>query len=321
MVGPAIVPCDPMAAAPPLSISVHTSQLEAVDEVCGAALGCGQSDVFGQLLLLVLSGLLAVFLLAAVQHVRAARSAVAEERSRTATEQHAFDRFARAVSRLDAVAPTTQVAPVEGAGTTVAAAGAPPPDRTLVAVREAYEETVMAMPHYVEEYDEPLDRHMRAEFGEEVATAVADGDRFTPALKAVLLQRARHAAADRDRLISRLDDEADELDAAAEELSRLGATIEEAAERPLNGRSYDQLVDEWHRLGEVEARLRRLLDDRQGSLDPDADARGPPYRPSLQGYLYAALDSHYPVLADGSVLADRIKTARSRVLHALTRRA
>lgn len=308
-----------MAAARPLSISIHTNQLETVDEVCGATLGCAQTDLLGQLLLLVLTGLLAVFVLAAIQHVRQARSAVAEERSRTANEQHAFVRFVRTVSRLE----PTSAAPFvsnDGTGGSLAASGGPPPDRSLQAVRDAYEDTVMAVDHYEEEYDEPLARHMGEEFGEEVATAVAAGDRLTPGLQDVLVERAREAAADRERLMRRLDDEAADLDDADEELERLEAAVEDADGRRLAERTYDQLIDEWHRLGETESRLRRLLERRQGQLDPDADARCPD-RPSLQGYLYADLDSSYPVLADGSAMASRIKAARSRVLHALTRRA
>lgn len=318
MSGPTIVACDTMTAAHPLSISVHTNQLEAVDEVCDATLGCAQSDLLGQLLVLVLTGLLAVFVLAVIQHVRQARRSVDEERSRTATERDAFTRFARSVSRIEP-ASTARYVRADGTGSTLTASGAPPPDRGLQAVQDAYRDTVMAMAHYEEEYDEPLARHMSEEFGEEVATAVTGGEQLTPALKEVLIRRSRSAAADRDRLMARLDDERDALDEASEEFERLAATVDEADERRLRERTYEQLIDEWHRLGETESRLRRLLERRQEQLDPDVDAN--PDRPSLQGYLYAGLSTTYPVLADGSAMGARIKEARSRVLHALTRRA
>lgn len=308
------------AAAPPLSISVHTSRLRAVEEVCDATLGCAQSDVLSHLLLLVVTGLLAIFVLAAIMHIREARGAVSEERSRTATEQQAFASFAREVSRIDAAGAPAQLTPATGAATAVTTAHAPS-DRGLRQVREAYERTVMAMDHYEEEYDEPLARHMGEEFGEEVAAAVESGGQLTPPLKQALLQRAREAASERERLMASLDREGEALSAAADELGALTDVIDDADDRPLTDRTFRQLQDEWNRLGEVESRVSRLLARRQEELGARAVAGRRREGPTLNGYLYAALDTDFPILTDGATLVGRVKDARSRVLTALTRRA
>lgn len=307
------------AAALPLTISVHTNRLDAVDEVCDAALGCAQSELLTHLLLLVATGLLAVFVLAAIIHVREARAAVSEERSRTAAEQQAFSSFAREVSRIDAGSAPAQLTPATGAVSAVTSAQSSP-DRRIQQVREAYERTVMATDHYEEEYDEPLARHMGAEFGEEVAAAVESAAELTPPLKQALLQRAREAAGERERLMTKLDHEAESLAAADDELEALADVIDDAHSRPLTDRTFQQLQDEWNRLGEVESRLSRLLARRQEELsDRAATEQGD--GPSLSGYLYAPLDTTFPVLTDGATLFGRVKDARSRVLTALTRRA
>lgn len=310
-----------MVAASPLSISVHANQLDAVEEVCGPALGCAPADVLGELLVLAVTGLVAVFVLAAIQRVSAARAEVAEERSRTATEQDAFARFARQVARLDPSRPAPQTTRADGMGVAAAVSSHSPPDRGLEAVREAYRATVMAMPHYEEEYDESMARHMREEFGGEVATAVSDGPGLTPELRQALMDRAREAAIERDRLMRRLDREAESLDAADDQLASITAELEAAEGSSLDELGFERLVDEWNRLGELESRVSRLLGRRQETLGSNGLSGRGAGQQSLYEYLYADLDTTFPILSDGSVLADRVKGARSRVLAALTARA
>lgn len=310
-----------MAAAPPLSISVHANQLDAVEEVCGPALGCAPTDALGQLLILAVTGLVAVFVLAAIQRVSAARAEVAEERSRTATEQDAFARFARQVARLEPSRSAPQTARADGMGAAAAVSSLSPPDRGLEAVRETYRGTVMAMPHYEEEYGESMTRHMREEFGSEVATAVSDGPRLTPQLKQALIDRAREAAVERDRLMRRLDREAESLEAADDQFTAIAADLEATETSSLEELGFERLGDEWNRLGELESRLSRLLGRRQETLESNGLSTQVSGQQSLYEYLYADLDTTFPILADGAVLADRVKGARSRVLAALTSRA
>jgi hypothetical protein len=304
--------------AHPLSIPVNANQLDAVDEVCRSAIGCGHGAMAEQLLLLVVTGVLAVVLLAAAVRVREALPLVREEQSRTATEQEAFNRFARVVSRLDAPGPAVQLGPSQGATSAVSATMAPR-NRGLDVVRSAYEDTVLAMEHYDEEYDEPAVEHMRHELGDEVATAVEQNQQLTTPLQQALVARAREAAMDRERLMTRLNREFDALEEADEELTAVADAVDRAA-RPLATRSFPELTDEWNRLGELESRLRRLLSRRQEARTRSANgiAAG---EPSLNAYLYEPLDTSFPVLADGAALADRVKDVRRRVLIALTRRA
>lgn len=309
-----------LSAGQPLSIPVHSNQLGAVDEVCAAARSCQQSDVIGQLLPLIVTGLVAVVVIAAAIRVREARATVSEEQSRTETERQAFQRFARTVSRIEPVTTTVQLGTAP-AVTAAVATSTPRPDQGLERVRQAYTDTLLAMDHYEEEYDEPWAEHMRLELGEELGTAVEQSQELTPPLKQALVTRAQEAARERERLISRLAREEEALDAADEELSAVAEMVEEAATRPIEDWSFRALTDEWHRLGELESRLSRLLARRQEALG-SADVVG--FRsdsPSLNAYLYDHLNTRFPVLADATSLADRVKDVRRNVLLALTRRA
>lgn len=319
--GTVVIFSDMVAALSPLKISVHAKQIDAVEEVCGPALGCAGEALIGQLLLLVITGLVAVFLLAALQRVTEARNTVAEERSRTATEREAFASFAREVARLDPSQPAYQLAEADGVVSTAAIAGSPSGDGGLEAAREAYRGTVMGMPHYEEEYAEPLARHMREEFGQEVATAVTDGGQLTPELQSVLVERAREAAQERGRLMHRLDREADALEAAEEELAAVADDLREAETAPLDDLGYDALADRWNRLHELETRIARLLAHRQEAVHSGRGSAATNGHRPLNEYLYAGLRTSFPVLSDGAVLADRVRGARRRVLAALTSRA
>jgi len=303
-----------------LTIPVNAPQLGAVDQLCTANLGCGQSDVLAQLLLLVVTGLVTVVLVATFVHLRHSLAAVAEEQSRTATERQAFSRFAREVAKLEAMGPTVQLGASPGGATAVSAA-VTPHHSGLERVLTAYEATVLAMSHYEEEYDEPLLENMRRELGDEVAIAVEENEQLTPALQAALVARSREAAADRERLMVRLDHEREALGAANDELARVAKAVDDFEAEPLDGKGFVRLTDDWQWLGELESRLSRLLRHRQSALqaggldDLDAD------RPSLNAYLYGSLDTTFPVLAEASALADRLRAVRRRVLLELTDRA
>lgn len=306
-------------ASPSPSISVHTQQnVEVVDDVCRSTMGCAAGDSLSTFLLLTLTGLFAAFVIATILHLNAARSIVDEERDRTVDERDAFARFVDRIADLDA----------DGSGTTAVAANEPlmtmsaaPPDRQLQAVKSAYRETVMSLPHYEEEYDEPIAVNMAAEFGDEVAAAVIDGERLTPPLKSALLQQGRDASDRRRRFVSTLDREAAQLAEAHESLSSVEGTLVELDEEPLLTRTFEELQSTWERLGQLEDRCVEVVEDRQDGLARmDRPYQNGDEGVSLHEYLYRPLSVTYPVLADGATLIDHLRTAQGRVLSALTTR-
>jgi hypothetical protein len=321
---------------------VHTESLEmGVQELCHAT-GCGYGDLLVQVVVVAWLVALALLTFAAFSYVRDARGAVADEDRRTRAEAEALERFRRRVSKLDATAPTGAIEGGTTTGTGAAGGGtgpppggtgagvgvgvaavqtSRPPDDGIRDVKEIYRETVMAVPHYEEDYGESLRTNLAAEFGEELGHAIESGDRFTPQLKQALIAEADEARDRRRQLLRALDDERSTLDDYEATLEELDDRASSAIDRPLYRRTFTELYDAWHDLEALEAECDDLVARRQAELD---EGRPAPTlhrdREAFHRYLYGDLDVDYPVLAAGTTVLGRLRDTKRTVLSALTRR-
>ena len=293
-----------------------------VQELC-AATSCGHAELLVQVV--AVAWLVALVLLAftALSHVRDARRAVESELDRTRDEAEALERFRRQVARIDASRPTQSVVGA-GAGLGVVQGGVQsrgdPPDESLRRVREAYRETVMAVPHFEEDYGESLEAHLAAEFGEEVAHSVTEGGQLSPQLRSMLVELADEGRERRRSLGRALEDEVVALDEYEERLADVERRAADVVDYPLYQRSFPELYRAWHALDDLEAECERVLARRQSSIHtervvPTLD-RG---RESFHGYLYGELPVSYPVLAAGTDVVERLHETRREVLRTLTR--
>ena len=110
-----------------------------------------------------------------------AATALRRERRRTADELEALGAFAERVREIEA-----KTAVAEGNAVTAIGLEAGRTDG-LDAVREAYEATVMSVPHYGQEYDDGYPESLRAEFSPDLAAALTDGTRFNARCKRAVL--------------------------------------------------------------------------------------------------------------------------------------
>lgn len=295
-----------------LSTRVSMRNMDVVDEVCRSAARCGGVDhsTMALLLLTVLFGLL---VLVALVHVREATSILEEERARLVAERDAFDAFARRVANMDVSEAT---AAVTATGSMVQTGG----NRDgLADVASAYRDTVMGVGHYEADYGEPMAANLAAELGDDLALAVLDGRILTPQLQSALLAASHEASRNRTAFLSTITAEAEALDEAGAALREIDDERASVAAAPLNDRSYDELTDDWHRLGGLVDRCRALVSDRQEGLRsrsnvPADDESG------LQDYLYGEFAIPSPVLADAAAVVGEIEALRGRLLRALTRR-
>lgn len=179
----------------------------------------------------------------------------------------------------------------------------------------------MGMPHYEEEYGEPLAANMAAEFSEELAAAVANGTTLSPQVKQALVAGSHEAGNERDAFLRTLDAEAEEVRAAESTLSRADRKCAEIRERHLRLASYAELDEAWTKLDELEAECERCLADRQASIH-DGYTLG--FRAgdseTFHSYLYRSLDVSYPVLADGARVLESLRETRRRVTTAASSR-
>jgi len=289
-------------------VSVRPSDADLVDGVC-RSVECGGGEPELQAGVIVGSVLLTLGLVATFRYVAQAQSLVAEERERTTDERDAFTAFERKVSEIEA----TQSVPTGGSVVTMANG---PSDRQLQQVRDAYRETVMSVPHYEAEYDEAIEVNMTAELGEEVATAVLDGTRFTRQIKHGLISQCNEAQRRRRELLAALKREERRLTSANEEFHDVEDALEAGMPESVRDCSFPELSDRWQQLGDVESRCRDLLEEYSASR---GGTRGK--RSEFREYVYQSLPTEHPVLSDGTRLLDHITDCRRTVMRALTRRA
>lgn len=247
-------------------------------------------------------------------HVRSAREIVATERQRTGTERDAFAQFADRIAAFDVAAVDSATELDQPVATQPAFQSDSQAATQLVDARDAYRETVMSVPHYAEEYDESLQEHVAAELSPEVATALTTGDQFTAPLQERLVAESREACTSRDIFLNALEDEADALQAADEQLSGLGSECEDLlVARSLEGWSSEELLDARQQLQADERKCEEVAADRQATVH---EQRIPSVRHIDLGftvYLYHSLSVTYPVLADVASLTETLRTAHSQV--------
>lgn len=238
--------------------------------------------------------------------IREARRTVRRERRRTVDEREAFDAFVDAVRDVPADDP--------GGGVRVGARLATP-DATgaSAAVREAYERTVMAVPHYREEYDDTYTESLKAEFGPTVAAA-ATAPQLTPQAKAGLLEAAQSARADRARFVEALDAEDETLREADERLAEILAEAAELDTEPLDDLRFGSLDAIRARLRTLEGHADAVAADRQAALrERNEDLSLAGGAPDLPTYVYQDLESTYPVLTNVARTASVLHRIREDV--------
>jgi len=288
---------------------------EGVESFCRAA-ACGHSELAVGLAVL---GLTAAFLLAVgavLARLDGAREAVARETARTRAERDAFERFRRRVVKLDAGEVARRTPTPAGTNVLAAARDSGADDDGLVEARRAYRETVMATPHYGEEYDETLAENVAEEFSAPVASAlVEEGGTLTPALRATLSGGAERASRQRTELLSRLEVEESSIDDARGTLAPAVEAADRTVERDLAYASYADIVGEYERLEWHEGRVETLLSDRQGRVHDEERER-----PYWYEYLYGALPTPYPVLSAGTETLSLLSEAKASLASAASER-
>lgn len=297
---------------------VHTHRIDpTAQEACTGWWTCKVMAVLSDLVLLLTIGVLSLVVVAVLAHLRRARSIVDEERSRATTELDAFTAFAQRISDLPLDPPPQPTSPSRG--TAALASNQSPP--ALQRVRDAYRETVMATPHYDEEYGEALLTNFAEEFGGDVAGALDTNTHFTPQLKGLLVAKAYETVTRREKLLAALDREAKAL-ANADETYRIVETqvAELDSTSPEQG-TYDGLTARMATCDQLEDKVESILTERQNHIHEEPLSDLGKSHPGLLDYLYQPLPVSYPVLSTGTALIDRLHSVRADIERAVVRLA
>lgn len=308
-----------MSGRTALDTSVYRLGEPQVQQQQCSGIECVLADILEVQLLVVATIAVTALTIVAITYLRDARETCSEEQSRLRTERAAFERFRRRIASMSVTG--QQVGQAGHGGTMLAQANAVDAQSQLRQVRDAYEETVMSVPHYEEDYGESIEEHLAAELGEELAVAVVDGDRLTPQIQRALVAKSKEAQSDRTAFLRTLDREAAALADAQNALSEIDGRVRAIDNTPRLQQSFSELYGQWDELNRLEADCEDVLDERQSHLQTGAaDSYWREDGHKLCTYLYESLPVQYPVLADGTALLDRIQATKRRVAESLARR-
>jgi len=141
---------------------------------------------------------------------------------RTIAEEEAFKTFSRHLASMEPDRPSSHENVVGGCAPLLRESSQ---SAKLVDVREAYRDTVMAVPHYEEEFDETLRENLGSEFPRDVASVLIDGDRLTPSLYDALHQTVNGDISERRALRKALDTERESLREVRDGIERIGDAV------------------------------------------------------------------------------------------------
>jgi len=261
---------------------------------------------------------LAAFL--AFAYVREAADAGQHERRRVLAERDAFEEFADRVSALDPSPTGSTASGFDGQMAAVRTVDRADGDVKLRRVLAAYRDTVMSVPHYGDEYDETVAESLAAELGPDTATALASNGTLSEPAQSALVGRSRQAADARSSLAEAIGEEIEALRSFENDLSCVDRRRRRLLEHldGVSGAGTDAAIDVWERLEELERECDGIAAERQEALtdppmtpDSAVDVDG---EHAFYEYLYEPTDGpRYPVLAQVSELAERIRSDRDGV--------
>lgn len=293
-------------------VYLYRRQPEVIAEPgCSGTIECALIGVADHMLLLLWLMLLVVVALGSLVFLPRARSLCDRERSRTQAEFDAFDAFIDQVHRITPAPPVTTAQVGTQAPLMQRRSEATGNLRTLV---EAYESSVMSVPHFEEEYDETVADHMREELGDEIAQAVNTEAQLTKPLHQSVIDAAIAARDRRGHLLAMLDEEANSLGTLEIELRDMASGVDEATTPLCADLSFDELQELRRQLEVYEQQIESLVNQRQ--VDRTAGRSGAirsGQSIDLQTYLYRTMEPTYPVLAEATQLLSRVQITHRRV--------
>jgi hypothetical protein len=247
-------------------------------------------------------------------YVREAPPAIEHERECVRVERNAFREFASAVE-------TMTVPDRLSRGATAARLVEPNAgDDSLRTVRDCYRDTVMSVPDYEQQYGESLEAHMTAELGEDLTTAVVNGEGLTDQLRRLLVSRARAAAQQRETFLETLDDEYESVTDGYARLQNTTTDLEETMESGLEQRPFSELTGYENDLRHEIDRHEQLLADRQEEVHRENRQFRRSEQTFLQEYLYADLPVTFPILGATVERLGRLRDRQRAVSRAIAHR-
>lgn len=183
-------------------------------------------------------------------------------------------------------------------------------------IQNLFEETVMSVPHYEEDYDESFMEHIAAEFTPEIALLLNETDWLTEQHTSILDSYIRTAITERKELAQALELEYESVDHIGSQVHERSQQVLEISHREFNTMDFGALEAHWHRLEQIKTICDSIAADRQETIDSPTRSVGCSNSEiSLNSYLYEDLAYDYPILATIGTLGDCIYTLQTQIEH------
>ena len=245
--------------------------------------------------------------------IESAEEAIQIEQRRITAEIEAYQQFATKLATISTSAPPqptleTQYGTVER-----------PVNSEASSIQEFFEETVMSVPHYEEDYDEPFEEHISAEFTPEFALLLKESNHIAEQYTSVLESYTRSAITERKNLSKTLETEYDSVDHLGGQICELSQQFVEISHCEFNTMDFGSLEAYWRQLEIIITKLDRIAADRQQSINAPTRTAGDSNSDiSLNRYLYQDLRCEYPILNTVGILGRCIHTTQTQIERIMT---
>jgi predicted nuclease with TOPRIM domain len=253
--------------------------------------------------------------------IDSARRELQDELERTEQEKAAFESFLSQIKRMDTKAshPASRI-PADtssSTGTTILPSShkvlQEQPDCSDT-VREAYEQTVMSLSFFDDEYGESYEEAIHQEFGPDIATVLFGNGNFTQTMKKMLVAHVNEAQRKREDFIQSCEHELSSVNTAESKLRSILDQLQTYQGMSFQKKKLDTLHSVESKITTLEKRCDQVATERQSniqryrvkySLTPD-DC-------DLPAYLYKSIECDYPVLYLCSKIGDNIKKTKENI--------
>lgn len=195
------------------------------------------------------------------EQLAVARTELRRERRRTADELEALKRFKHRLQKIKTASIPRRLNPSQAVFTDAKTATG-----DLARVREAYESTIMCVPHHSEEYDDTYRQSLEEEFSHDIAVALTDGTVFNERCKRATLSAIAASISARELLIEDIDAEWESICDTAETLVPLAEVIDELHSISFRDRSFGALDAYRSRLKVLEKKCEAVSNQRQMTI-------------------------------------------------------
>lgn len=185
-------------------------------------------------------------------------------------------------------------------------------------IRESFEATVMAVPHYSEDYDESFIEHFAAEFTPEAAALVTNSNEIPPQLHSLLQSQVTSAIEDRNHLLSSIDSEQDAVAESKTRLQKRCQQLTTLTKTEIDQLDFAGLEAQWTYLAQQQQLCDTIAADRQQHIIATKRTVGATNTTSdLYAYLYQDLDVTYPILSKIAEIGETIHRQQTQIESAI----